>query len=180
MRPYEVKSLHSHSVSSSEWGNAEVTGIEFQKAPLSPGKWAWKWHISIWASFGVSKCKVISFGGNNPNYKIMGSKLSLTVWKPMSVHITKGNGWKWYPRQEMCEMLPLFMKFCVYRSESTAHLCTVKKWNKTCYNCTQVCCVSSLSKTKKSYGLSPDKLAWSGWRGFSWKTTCLTSIYLMR
>lgn len=103
MRPYKVKSPHSRRVSSSEWGNAEVTGIAFQTAPRSPGKWAWKWHISIWASFSVSKCKVISLGGNNPNYKIMGSELSLTVWKPMSALVTKGNGWKWYPRQEMSE-----------------------------------------------------------------------------
>lgn len=40
MSPCEVKSPHSHTVSSSEGGNAEATGIAFQKAPLSPGKWA--------------------------------------------------------------------------------------------------------------------------------------------
>jgi hypothetical protein len=40
MRSYEAKSPHSHTVSSSECGNAEATGIAFQKAPVSLGKWA--------------------------------------------------------------------------------------------------------------------------------------------
>lgn len=145
MRPYEVKSLHSHTVSSSEWENAEATGIALQKAPASPGKWAWKWHISIRASFSGSKWKVISFGGNNPQYKITGSKLSLTAWKPTSALITKGNGWKRYPRRETCETRP-FMQFCVYGSESIVHLCAGNKWHKTCYNCTQVYCTPSISR----------------------------------
>lgn len=128
MRVYAVKSLHPHmTASSSEWGNAEATGMAFRKSPVHPGKWAWKWHISIWASFSESKCKVICFGGNNPNYKIMGSKLSLTVQKPMSAFFTKVNGWKCCQSQKTHKMLCFLTEFCIHRFESITHLCTGNK-----------------------------------------------------
>lgn len=137
-----MKSPHSHkTISPIGWENAEATGLAFRKTPMSPGKWAWKRHISIWAPFSESKCKVICFGGNNPHYKIMGSKLSLTIRKPVSALFTEGNGWKCCQSQETHEMLWSLMEFCINRTKSIDHTCT---GNKTKHGATAPECIMHL------------------------------------
>lgn len=135
-RLYVVKSLYAHmTVSSSGYGNAEVTGMAFRKTPPSPRKWAWKWHISIWASSSESRCKVISFGGNNPNYKITGSKWSLAKRKPASALFTEHNGWKCCLGQETHEMLCFLWNF-VWKEPKALHPTLHCKQSKTKHSVT--------------------------------------------
>lgn len=147
------------------WGGR---GSIFRKTPESLGKWAWKWRISIWASFSGSKWKVICLGGNNPNYKIMGSRLSLIIQVHYSLDVHIHNAWKCYLGQETQEMLCFLMEFCINKIKSITLPCTGNKAEQNKQD--------SKAWVYPVFALTPQdieeswtrsrQLTWLGWRGF--------------